>query len=297
LLPAVSLARLRAALAASGAPPRRRHGQHFLVDNNLLALIAREGGAGPDDTVLEIGPGPGLLTRHLLASGAQVVAVEIDPRARGAADALIEPELRPRLEWIEGDALAGTRALSPALLERLPHCTHLVSNLPYNVSVPLLLNLLTEPVGPRRLVATVQREVGARLLAGPGGRDYGPVSVVAALCAERRLVRAIGPQAFWPRPRVESVVLALDRRGRRPQTLALGELQAFMPLAFHTRRKRLPNSVALATGRGAEEVARLLGLGENLRTWRAEAFSPLQLCALAHRWAIHARAGDTAPDS
>ena len=84
-LPAVNLARLRAALAASGSPPRRRHGQHFLVDHNLLALIAREGGAGPRDTVLEIGPGPGLLTRHLLAAGAQVVAVEIDPRVRGAA--------------------------------------------------------------------------------------------------------------------------------------------------------------------------------------------------------------------
>lgn len=295
VLPAVPLARLRAALAAAGSPPRRRHGQHFLVDHNLLALIAREGGAGPGDTVLEIGPGPGLLTRHLLAAGARVVAVEIDARVRGAAEALVEPELWARLEWVEADALDGPRALSAAVLERLPRCTHLVSNLPYNASVPLLLNLLTQPQGPRRLVSTVQREVGERLLAGPGSRDYGPVSVVASLFAGRRLVRRIGPQAFWPRPRVESVLLALDRRPRRPPSLALGQLQAFMPLAFHSRRKRLPNSVALATGRGADEVARLLGLGENLRTWRAEAFSPLQLCALAHRWAIHARAGDIAP--
>ena len=292
---AVSLARLRAALEAAGAPPRKRHGQHFLVDNNLLALVAREGGAGPGDTVLEIGPGPGLLTRHLLAGGARVVAVEIDPRARAAAEALIEPELWPALEWVEADALDGPRALSGAVRERLPRCTHLVGNLPYNVSVPLLLNLLTEEAGPRRLVATVQLEVAERLLAGPGGRDYGPTSVLAALCAERRLVRRIGPQAFWPRPRVDSAVVALDRRVRRPQTLALAALQAFMPLAFHARRKRLSNSVALATGRPAGEVARLLGLGENLERWRAEAFPPLQLCALAHRWAAHARAGDTAP--
>jgi 16S rRNA (adenine1518-N6/adenine1519-N6)-dimethyltransferase len=297
VLPAVPLARLRAALEAAGSPPRRRHGQHFLVDHNLLALIAREGGAGPGDTVLEIGPGPGLLTRHLLAAGAGVVAIEIDPRVRGAAEALVEPELWARLEWVEADALDGPRALSAAVLERLPRCTQLVSNLPYNISVPLLLNLLIQPGGPRRLVATIQKEVGDRLLAGPGGRDYGPVSVIAALCAGRRLVRRIGPQAFWPRPRVDSALVALDRRPRRPQSLEFGELQAFMPLAFHARRKRLPNSVALATGRGAEEVARLLGLGENLRTWRAEAFSPLQLCALAHRWASHARAGDTAPDS
>lgn len=297
VLPAVSLARLRAAVSGAGSPPRKRHGQHFLLDNNLLALIAREGGAGPGDTVLEIGPGPGLLTRHLLASGADVIAVEIDPRVRSAADLLIEAELRPRLEWVQADALDGSRALSAELLARLPRCSHLVSNLPYNVSVPLLMNLLTQPVGPRRLVATVQREVGERLLARPGGRDYGPTSALAAITAERRLVRRIGPQAFWPAPRVDSVLLALDRRDRRLQTVDLLALQAFMALAFHTRRKRLPNSIALATGLGAEEVTRRLRLGENLGRWRAEAFSPLQLCALAHRWAIHARAGDTAPDS
>jgi 16S rRNA (adenine1518-N6/adenine1519-N6)-dimethyltransferase len=295
VLPAVSLARLRAALEAAGAPPRKRHGRHFLLDNNLLAFVAREGGAGAGDTVLEIGPGPGLLTRHLLAGGARVVAVEIDPRARAAAEALIEPELWARLEWVEADALEGPRALSPAVRQRLPRCTHLVGNLPYNVSVPLLLNLLTEETGPRRLVATVQLEVGERLLAGPGGRDYGPTSVLTALCAERRLVRRIGPQAFWPRPRVDSAVVALDRRKRQPQTVALAALQAFMPLAFHARRKRLANSVALASGRTAGEVVRILRLGENLEGWRAEAFPPLQLCALAQRWAEHARAGATAP--
>jgi len=297
VLPAVSLTRLRAALAGAGSPPRKRHGQHFLVDNNLLALIAREGGSGAQDTVLEIGPGPGLLTRHLLASGAQVIAVEIDPRVHAAAAQLIEPELQSRLEWVQADALAGPRALSDEVHERLPRCTRLVSNLPYNVSVPLLMNLLTQPAGPRRLVATVQREVGERLLAGPGGRDYGPTSVIAALTAERSKLRRIGPQAFWPRPRVDSILLAFDRRADRPQIVALDALQAFMALAFQARRKRLPNSVALATGLGADEVAARLGLGENLKSWRAEAFSPLQLCALAHRWAAHARAGDTAPDT
>jgi 16S rRNA A1518/A1519 N6-dimethyltransferase RsmA/KsgA/DIM1 with predicted DNA glycosylase/AP lyase activity len=91
------------------------------------------------------------------------------------------------------------------------------------------------------------------------------------------------------------VLVALERRSPPPQTVALEALQAFMPLAFHARRKRLPNSVAQASGRSPEEVARVLGLGENLRGWRAEAFPPLQLRALALRWAAHARAGETAP--
>jgi len=281
----IPLARLRAAVEAAGAPPRKRHGQHFLQDNNLLATIAREAEIGRDDTVLEIGPGPGLLTRHLLATGAAVVAIEIDPRVRLAAQELIEPELCRRLRWIEGDALAGARALSPDVDVVLARCTRVVSNLPYNVGAQLVVLLLTHPRCPERLVFLLQREVGERLLAAPGTRDYGPLSVFTALCSRARLLRRVPGSAFWPAPRVESVLVRLERRPDRPEPAVLQELEAFLRPAFKSRRKTLLNSLAEAEGLSPRQAAARLALPENQEKERAEAYSPVQLRDLAHAWA------------
>jgi 16S rRNA (adenine1518-N6/adenine1519-N6)-dimethyltransferase len=136
----------------------------------------------------------------------------------------------------------------------------------------------------------VQREVGERMLAGSGSRDFGSLSALSALCAEGRLLRRVPPAAFWPRPHVESVVVRLDRRSDRPQGEALQRLQVFLEAAFHARRKTLVNSVALASGRTAAEVAEILGLAEKTEKRRAEAFEPLQLSDLAQRWG-HATSG------
>jgi 16S rRNA (adenine1518-N6/adenine1519-N6)-dimethyltransferase len=279
---------LRAAVLAAGAPPRKRHGQHFLQDANLLAALVRDADVGPRDVVLEIGPGPGLLTRHLLATGARVRAVEIDERIRAAAERLIEPALRPGLTWVGADALAGSQALSPELLALLPGCTRVVSNLPYNVAAPLIVLLLEEPRAPDRLLFMIQAEMGRRLLAGPGSRDYGSLSVVTGLCAEGRVVRRVPPEAFWPVPRVASVVIELRRRAARPPLQALLALHAFLSLAFQARRKTLSNSVAQAAGLPVDQVCNRLGLPENLRRSRAEAFSPVQLLQLALAWACNA---------
>jgi 16S rRNA (adenine1518-N6/adenine1519-N6)-dimethyltransferase len=276
-LPAIPLAMLRAVVEGADAPPRRRHGQHYLQDANLLAAIVRDAGVGAGDVVLEIGPGPGLLTRHLLAAGAAVRAVEIDPRLKAVAERLIEAPLWPALRWVEGDALDGPRALSPGLREQLPGCTHVVSNLPYNVAAPLIV--------------MIQAEMGERLLAAPGGRDYGGLSVVLGLCAEARVLRRVPPAAFWPQPNVDSVVIELHRRADRPTAEALGELHEFLGLAFQARRKTLPNSVAQASGVPVAEVCRRLGLDEKVRKLRAEAFSPVQFAALAHTWASYASSG------
>ena len=288
----VSLARLRAALEAAGAPPRRRHGQHFLLDDNLLAAIVRDAGVGPRDVVLEVGPGPGLLTRHLLATGAKVVAIEIDRRVGAAARSLIEPEGQARLRWIEADALAGPRQLGPELQAMLGDCTVSVSNLPYNAASPLLAGLLTAPRGPRRIVALVQAEHAARFLAGPGTGDYGPLAVQAALCAQGKVLRSVPAQAFWPRPRVESCVLAFELLAERPSAERLDALAAFLRVAFRSRRKALLGVLATATGlSGAELRESLTRKGhsvENLEKLRAEALSPVELSGLALWWACHA---------
>ena len=294
-LPPIPLATLRAAVLDAGAPPRRRHGQHFLQDANLLAAIVRDAEVGPRDVVLEIGPGPGLLTRHLLASGAPVRAVEIDVRIRAAAERLVEPELWPRLEWVAGDALDGPHALSAPLLSVLPGCTRVVSNLPYNIAGPLITLLLAEPRAPDRLVFMIQAEMGQRLLADPGTRDYGSLAVTASLCATSRVLRRVPPEAFWPVPKVASVVVELRRRADRPGAGALAALQAFLGLAFQARRKTLPNSVAQASGLSVREVCDRLGLAENLQKSRAEAFAPVQLQQLALSWAAAAKGGPKRP--
>lgn len=294
-LPPIPLAVLRAAVLAAGAPPRKRHGQHFLQDANLLAALVRDARIGPQDVVLEIGPGPGLLTRHLLAAGARVRAVEIDRRIHAAAERLIEAELRPGLHWVEADALAGSQALSPELLGLLPGCTSVVSNLPYNVAAPLIVLLLQEPSAPDRLLFMIQAEMGQRLLAGPGHRDYGSLSVVTSLCAEGRVLRRVPPEAFWPVPRVASVVIELRRRASRPPSEALAALHAFLGLAFQARRKTLANSVAQAALLPVGQVCERLGLPEKLRQSRAEAFSPVQLLHLALGWAGIASGGRNRP--
>jgi 16S rRNA (adenine1518-N6/adenine1519-N6)-dimethyltransferase len=290
-LPPIPLATLRAAVEGAGAPPRRRHGQHFLQDANLLGAIVRDAGVAASDVVLEIGPGPGLLTRHLLATGAAVRAVEIDPRVRTAAERLVEAPLWERLRWVEGDALDGPRALSAVLRGQLEGCTRVVSNLPYNVAAPLIVLLLEEPASPEHLVLLIQAEMAERLLAEPGGRDYGGLSVVRALCADARVLRRVPPSAFWPPPKVDSVVIELRRRADRPSAEALGELQTFLGLAFQARRKTLPNSVSQASGVPVAEVCRRLGLEEKVRKLRAEAFSPVQFAALARDWASYAESG------
>lgn len=291
----MTLARLQAALAAVGASPRKRHGQHFLWRDEHLAAIVARAAVGPGDTVLEVGPGPGLLTRHLLAAGADVVAVEIDPAMRRVADRLLDDVERLEcLEWIEADVLAGTRRLSPPVAGRLVACDKLVANLPYNVSAPLIALVLGADEGPERLVVTVQREVADRLLSGPSSPDYGPLSVQVALRATGEIVRPLSAGCFWPPPRVRSAIVDLRRRSEPLVPLPEG-LDAFLSAAFHNRRKTLVNSLSTAVGEGAGDVIARLGLDKNQEKVRAEALSPVQLCTLATRWADHAPGGRLRP--
>lgn len=278
-------------MTAAGAAPRRRHGQNFLLDDNLLRAIVRDADLSAGQHVLEVGPGPGLLSRHLLAAGVRVSAIEIDPAMERVASELVEPDLWKGLTWTLADAMGGGRRLGSELEALLPDVDALVANLPYGISAPLLAALACHPTPPRRQVVMLQREMGDRLVAGPGTKDYGPLAVIMALCARVSVLRRVPAQAFWPAPRVESVVVRLEVRADRPSPVELDCLTAFLPLAFHNRRKTLSNSLSESLG-GAKFAAPVLSmffLDENEKNSRAEAMPPVKLCALALRWAANAQ--------
>ncbi len=259
-----TLTEIRAALDSAGLSPQHRFGQNFLIDLNLMRKVAATAELRPTDLVLEVGPGTGSLTELLLESGAQVVAVEID---RGLA-ALLRARFssEPRLTLIHADALAGKHSLAPDLLAALnssavartsdapspegrgsgqsgpPPASHrkLVANLPYQIATPLIIELLLLNPPFERLVCTIQKEVGQRLAAAEDTEEYGPVSIIAQTLARVEVVAHLPPEAFWPRPKIDSVLLKITPLAH-PE-IAAGDARDFALLvqrAFQQRRKTL----------------------------------------------------------
>ncbi len=201
---------LREVIATHGLAARKALGQNFLLDLNLTARIARAGGPLPGHHVIEIGPGPGGLTRALLAEGADhVTAIEMDRRCRPALDE-IAAHHGGRLSIVEGDALTQDHASIAA-----GRPTRIVANLPYNVAAPLIVGWLkTEPWPPWFMSATlmVQREFADRLVAGPDKpKDYGRLSVLAGWRATAKILFNVPPSAFVPQPKVMSSIVRLER--------------------------------------------------------------------------------------
>ena len=239
--------------------PKKELGQHFLVDENILGVIGRLAELDPADIVLEIGPGLGVLTRYLTERVALVHAIEID---RSLVQRL--PQL-PNLRVEVGDALR----LDLASLEPAPG--KLVSNLPYNVATPIVVESLDGLPSIDRWCVMVQREVADRFFAVPGTKAYGAVSVLVGLAAERTGFHPVSREVFRPRPNVESALVAFRRR-ELPARFA--EIKRVVEGAFSHRRKTLPNSLQLAgvaeRGRSSEALA---ALGMPPAT-RAEALAP-----------------------
>jgi 16S rRNA (adenine1518-N6/adenine1519-N6)-dimethyltransferase len=257
------------------ASRRRALGQHFLIDGGVAQRTAALADLAPGSVVLEIGPGRGALTDVLLASGVRVVAVEIDPTM---ADRL---ERRPssELEVIRADFLRLD-------LDRLPAGPLLVvANLPYSVGTAIIARLLDDPTRFPRIVVMLQREVADRLCADPGTRAYGALSVLTALWATARLAFTVAPEAFSPRPRVESAVVRLDVSAQA--RVAVGDPRVFRRVvraAFAQRRKTLRN--ALRAGFGEESAARWLAAasidgGRRAETLDLDEFAALALAAQA----------------
>jgi 16S rRNA (adenine1518-N6/adenine1519-N6)-dimethyltransferase len=229
---------LRETIAAHGLDARKRFGQHFLLDLNLTRRIARAAAPLDDGTVIEVGPGPGGLTRALLLEGARrVVAVEVDGRAFGP---LLELQAAAggRLNLIEADALK----IEPRDLGPAPR--RIVANLPYNVSTVLLVRWLHAANDIADMVLMFQKEVVDRLVAEPRTKDYGRLSVLAQHVCEVRRLFEVGPTAFVPPPKVTSAVARLTPRPVTARLADLRPLERVTAAAFGQRRKMLRGSLA-----------------------------------------------------
>ncbi|MDP2121795.1 MAG: 16S rRNA (adenine(1518)-N(6)/adenine(1519)-N(6))-dimethyltransferase RsmA [Hoeflea sp.] len=263
---------LRDVVAAHGLAPKKALGQNFLFDLNLTAKIARSAGPLEGFTVFEIGPGPGGLTRALLAQGAsRVVAIERDPRCLPILEE-ISARYPGRLEIVEGDALKTDLA---ALARGAP--ARIVANLPYNVGTQLLINWLTADVDApfwTSMTLMFQKEVGQRIVAAPGSNHYGRLGVLAGWLTHSEILFDVPPQAFTPPPKVtSSVVSILPLSERLP--CELDKLERVTHAAFGQRRKMLRQSVKPL---GGEALLARVGIDP---TRRAETLSVAEFCALA----------------
>ena len=241
LLGAGDVRRLAAEL---GVSPTKKLGQNFVVDANTVRRIVRIADVGADDVVLEIGPGLGSLTLGLLASGASVTAVEIDPVLAGALPSTVAsrmPDGVGRLQVITADAL--TVADLPG-----PPPTAMVANLPYNVAVPVLLHVLETWPSIATGLVMVQAEVADRIAAPPGSRTYGVPSAKTAWWASASRAGSIARTVFWPVPNVDSALVKLVRREPPNTSATRHEVFTVVDAAFAQRRKTLRGALASLTG-------------------------------------------------
>lgn len=263
---------LRETIAAHGLDARKRFGQHFLLDLNLTRRIARSAAPLDEGTIIEIGPGPGGLTRALLMEGAQhVVALEVDPRAVGALRQL-QAAADGRLEIVEGDALAA----DPVTFGSPPR--RIVANLPYNVATALLIRWLHAADAIADMVLMFQKEVVDRLVAPPRTKDYGRLSVLAQHVCEVHRLFEVAPSAFVPPPKVMSAVARLTPRPSDRRLPNLRALERVTAAAFGQRRKMLRGALQ---GLFDDPIAVLEGLCL-LPTSRAEELSVSDFVRLAN---------------
>lgn len=269
---------LREVIAAHGLSAKKSLGQNFLLDLNLTSKIARQAGDISQCDVLEVGPGPGGLTRGLLAEGARrVLAVEKDARCLPALQE-IAAAYPNRLEIVNGDALAidPTRMLRPPI--------RVVANLPYNVGTELLVRWLTPDQWPpywASLTLMFQKEVAQRIVAQPGSKAYGRLSILAQWRAEARIAMTLPPEAFTPPPKIHSAVVHITARPAPLFDADPDVLSKVVATAFNQRRKMLRTSLKPLSPK-AEQLVEAAGLTPTLR---AENISIEGFCALARSFA------------
>ena len=263
-------------LESHGLRPSRALGQNFVADPNTVRRVARLAGAGAGDKVVEIGAGLGSLTLALADTGASVLAIEMDRR--------LVPLLREQVagrdvEVVEGDALELDLEAVLASADRgTESAWSLVANLPYNVAVPLVAKVLDDVPRVGSILVMVQREVGERLVAGPGTRTYGAISVKVSYHARAELVGRVSPTVFVPRPNVESVLVRMVRRPEvavDPAAVPADDLFALVRQGFAQRRKMLRRALA---GRVSPEQFAAAGIDPSAR---AEQLSVEQWGSLA----------------
>ena len=254
--------------------PNRELGQNFLIDDNILHVIGRAAELGSEDVVLEVGGGLGVLSEYLAARVGYLHVVEVDRS--------LEAPLREALDPFPNASLHLADAVRLDLGALDPQPTKVVANLPYGVAATVLLKSVAELPAVELLVGMVQREVGERLVAGPGGRAFGATSVLAQLACEVRVLRRVPRTVFHPEPNVDSVLVLMRRRGPAPPE----ELTALVHAGFAHRRKSLPGSLALSPGAPPDLRASTRTALEELghpADARAERLGPQDWLGLAER--------------
>ncbi|MFF5324467.1 16S rRNA (adenine(1518)-N(6)/adenine(1519)-N(6))-dimethyltransferase RsmA [Janibacter hoylei] len=256
-------ARVRELADGLGVRPTKQWGQNFVVDANTVRRIVRAGGVTADDHVVEIGPGLGSLTLALLEEAERVTAVEVDPTLAAALPGTVAaqgPAVADHLTVVPADALTVTELPGPPP-------TALVANLPYNISVPVVLHFLETFPTIERVLVMVQLEVAERLAAGPGSKTYGVPSVKAAWWADVTLAGRVPRSIFWPVPNVDSGLVRLVRREPPPTGATRSQVFAVVDAAFAQRRKTLRASLKGIAGTGeiAEEALRAAGIDPRTR--------------------------------
>ena len=264
---------LRESLAAHGLMANKAFGQHFLLDLNITRKIVRLAELSPGDRVIEVGPGPGGLTRALLEAGARVTAIEKDVRFQPLLRELVGAAAPDVLTLIFGDAL---EAHESVLIEAEP--AHVVSNLPYNVGTALLIKWLTGPWRPASMTLMFQKEVAERIAARAGDDAYGRLAVIAQATSHAASVMDVPARAFTPPPKVDSAVIRLTPRGDRPSPARLDALQTITAAAFGQRRKMLRASLKAL---GGEPMIEAAGLNPQAR---AETIDVAGFLRLADVW-------------
>ena len=272
------LARLRAA----GLGPRKQLGQHFLHDPRLLSAIVSAAGVEAGDRVLEVGTGPGTLTREIARRAAEVVTVEVDP----AMVAFARSELCgfENIRFVEADALDGKGRLAPELERAAASIEPFlwISNLPYGLAATLIVLLSESSLRWTRAALTVQDEVARRIAAGPEDPSYGPTSALVAYGASARLGKRIPPGAFWPPPRVTSRVLHLERKDPLGPPDLYPAYRSWVKRLFATRRKQIGGMLREALGEDA--AARAMAQAGWKPSLRPDALGPRDFLFLAERY-------------
>ena len=240
-----------------------RRGQNFLVDLNLVELLVKSAAIGPDDVVLEVGTGTGVVTERTSGLAAHVVTAEIDPRlAQLARERLVD---RANVTLVEGDALAGKHRFAPELLAAVDAALAasprgrllLVANLPYCVATPVISNLLARPRPFDAAVVTVQREMAERMTAVAGTHSYNALSVWVGAQCRGEIVRVLPPSVFWPRPKVDSAIVRLDLEPERRAAIGdLARFHNFVREVFCHRRKVLRGVLLRLAGGKQTDAAR-----------------------------------------
>lgn len=273
-----------------GLNPNKRHGQNFLIDLNLLNLLDRSADLGKNDVVLEIGTGMGSLTGLFAQKAAQVITVEIDQHLHQMAAEELEPF--DNIEMLRQDALKNKNQFAPEVIEAVKrHMANgndrvfkLAANLPYNVATPIISNLLRSDIVPATMTVTIQKELADRLIASPGSKDYGALSIWVQSICDVEIVRVMSPKVFWPRPKVDSAIIHIVHRPeRREKFCDLEFFFAFVRAMFFHRRKFM-RSVAVSAFKGQLEkkhvdaVLVALGHGPDARSEQLSVEQMQELC-------------------